>query len=71
MSHNPAIHEQAIGDALRRILVSYLELDAAARKVTEAFTAESEDWNDGTYALWGKDDLISAIVALRSSLIEP
>jgi hypothetical protein len=37
----------------------------AARAVTTAYTAEAEDWNDGEFALWDKDDLVAAIVALR------
>jgi len=40
-------------------------LHEAAKKVTDAFTAEAEDWNDGEFALWRKDDLVNAIVELR------
>lgn len=40
---------------------------AAARAVVRAFTAEAEDWNDGEYALWKKDDLIMALVRLRAA----
>lgn len=36
-----------------------------ALRVEKAFTAEAEDWNDGEFALWRKDDLVNALVALR------
>jgi len=38
----------------------------AAEAVARAFTAEAEDWNDGEFALWRKDDLVNAIVNLRT-----
>jgi hypothetical protein len=44
---------------------AYDDLLAAAHRVTHAFTAEAEDWNDGTYALWRKDDLVNALAELR------
>lgn len=46
------------------------QLREAAERVATAFTAEAEDWNDGEFALWGKDDLVNAIVTLRSVLAE-
>jgi hypothetical protein len=43
-----------------------------ARKVLEevatAFTAWSEDWNDGTYAYWKSDDLMVACAHAQSVL---
>jgi hypothetical protein len=46
------------------------ELLEAARAVVRAYTAEAEDWNDGEYALWQKDDLIVALVRLRQVLAD-
>lgn len=46
------------------------ELEAAATKVTDAYTAEAEDHNDGEFALWKADDLVNAIVALWIALAE-
>jgi len=45
-------------------------LREAATKVADAYTAEAEDHNDGEFALWQKDDLVNAIVALRAALRE-
>jgi len=47
-----------------------IRLREAATKVTDAYTAEAEDHNDGEFALWQKDDLVNAIVALRAALGE-
>lgn len=41
---------------------------AAAERSCDAYTREAEDWNDGEFALWSKDDLVEAIVAQRSAL---
>lgn len=43
-------------------------LREAAQRVADAFTAEAEDHNDGEFSLWGKDDLVMAIVNLRAAL---
>ncbi len=51
--------------AVSRLVARNIALEEAARAVTRAYTAESEDWNDGEFALWKADDLINAIVALR------
>ena len=40
----------------------------AAQAVVTAYTAETEDWNDGEFSLWRKDALIVAIVSLRAAL---
>lgn len=40
-----------------------------AAKVALAYTAEAEDWNDGEYALWHKDDLVHALTDLRSAFV--
>lgn len=49
---------------------AYTNLLAAAKRVTRAYTAEAEDWNDGEFALWQKDDLVVALVELRK-LVSP
>lgn len=60
----------ACGDlrAERDAALAQVEL---ARRVTDAYTAEAEDHNDGEFALWKADDLINAIVALRAALGGP
>lgn len=45
-------------------------LEDAAHAVVRAYTAEAEDWNDGEFALWRKDDLVNALVALRVVVAE-
>lgn len=44
------------------------EMEAAAKKVCDAYTAEAEDHNDGEFSLWKADDLVNAIVDLRAAL---
>jgi hypothetical protein len=48
--------------------LSQTDIIAAAIDVVDAYTAEAEDWNDGEFALWQKDDLVNAIVKLRKAL---
>lgn len=43
-------------------------LRAAAAEVVHQYHLWSEDANDGTYALWEKDGLINAIIALRDAM---
>lgn len=53
-------------DALER------ERDAlrkAAEKVVDEYHKWSEDANDGEFALWRREDLVNAIIALRSTLL--
>jgi hypothetical protein len=40
----------------------------ALEAVASAFTAWSEDWNDGTYAYYKSDDLMVACIAARTAL---
>jgi deoxyribodipyrimidine photolyase len=44
------------------------QLRDALEAVASAFTAWSEDWNDGTYAYYKSDDLMVACVAARAAL---
>jgi hypothetical protein len=44
------------------------KLKAALTQITDAYTAEAEDHNDGEFALWKADDLVNAIVAARAAL---
>jgi hypothetical protein len=44
------------------------QLRDALEAVSTAFTAGSEDWNDGTYAYYKSDDLMVACVAARAAL---
>ena len=42
-----------------------VRLQKAADDVIDAYHRESEDANDGEFALWKADDLINAIIRLR------
>lgn len=57
----------------RRFALSFRRDDVwhaleAAEQAVKAYTAEAEDWNDGEFALWHKDDLVKALVSLRQAL---
>lgn len=60
--------DEAMREGRKRAEAERDEVLRLAKAVTEAYTAEAEDWNDGEFALWKKDDLVNAIVELRSGL---
>jgi stress response protein YsnF len=60
-----------VDGAYERLQADLLRAEEAlclARKVTDAYTAEAEDHNDGEFSLWKADDLVVAIVNLRAAL---
>jgi hypothetical protein len=57
-----------LGDDAEAALAELIQIAERARAVVDAYTAQAEDWNDGEFSLWGKDDLVNAIVALRAAL---
>jgi hypothetical protein len=54
--------------ALDALVAENQRLRGALEAVASAFTAWSEDWNDGTYAYYKSDDLMVACVAARAYL---
>jgi hypothetical protein len=54
--------------ALDALVAEHQRLRDALEAVATAFTAWSEDWNDGTYAYYKSDDLMVACVAARAAL---
>jgi hypothetical protein len=54
--------------SLDALVAENQRLRDALEAVASAFTAWSEDWNDGTYAYYKSDDLMVACVAARAAL---
>jgi hypothetical protein len=62
------LQEEDVEAALDALVAENQQLRDALGAVSTAFTAWSEDWNDGTYAYYKSDDLMVACVAARAAL---
>jgi hypothetical protein len=68
MAYYNETESAAAWDALDVLVAENQQLRGALEAVASAFTAWSEDWNDGTYAYYKSDDLMVACVAARAAL---